>query len=343
MKLIICQSYLSIPATITFVEKEKDVLIISSNKHTYKFLSELYNQDKLIFVQNLKAFFSFNPLRIILNFIFNLKLKNTIKKRFSEFSGHEVYFMIMAFAPAIVYAVKILSKKNQIFYAPATKMPESYKRTHHLHAFVKKSIYKLLFNLDTDSYSNKKLLILKYNNKFFDLIKAKPFVIEKNENVLQKVLSAYQGRLKDGILLLTGGMTDLGLIDKKSYISVTDSLINRIGEEKLILKLHPRFNAKYSGENKLQEIDSHIPANLLLYSFEIIIGMQSSTLYEAANAGKCAISLLKIYPFTNDDYRNNYMNYLIENLEDNKKIYFPECPEELLQIINRQFNNQTII
>jgi len=62
----------------------------------------------------------------------------------------------------------------------------------------------------------------------------------------------------------------------------------------------------------------HLPANLLCYSCDVVVGYGSATLFEAANLGKKSISLVKFIPTTKPSRVPEIINYLNEHVTTGK-------------------------
>ena len=71
-----------------------------------------------------------------------------------------------------------------------------------------------------------------------------------------------------------------------------------------------------------------------MYNYNFIVGYGSATLFEAANSGIKAISLIDILK-TNETMVASclYKKFLLKNLDKNKKIYFPKSMNEFVKIL----------
>ncbi len=76
-----------------------------------------------------------------------------------------------------------------------------------------------------------------------------------------------------------------------------------------------------------------MPANLLSYKCSVVISYGSATLYEAANIGKLAVSLVNIIRSMNSEQPERFKKYLLCNSKD--PIEFPKTIEELGDVILR--------
>lgn len=334
MNIIFCQSYLNIPITISLLEKfEENYIIITSNKSTYRFFSDFVPKEKIVLFDNPKSIFVISPIHLVKNLSFNMYLKKLIRNYFSDYQNCNVYFFLYAFAEEMAYAVRYLSQnQNTIFHTKSTEIKDgTFNPKSNIFTFMKKIQLKLFYGLNVDSVELKPRYFFPYNQKFFTKINVKSIDLKPDKIILKHFVKEKLCINTNKILLLSGGSEHI--TKKYNYSEIIDALIRAFGKDKLVLKLHPRYNTKQSLENNLDEIPSYIPANILAYSFDTIIGYVSSTLYEAANIGKTVISLLEIIKPYSLEYKQTKYKYMIDNLKPEKRIHFPKSINDIKQII----------
>ncbi len=334
MRLIFFQTYIVIPQCIELAQQSPDDFrIITSNRQGYNFFRQIFEPEKLIFINPPKPLFTKPKIFAPARFLYNLKLKFQLKKQFKEYSNTEVYFFLVAFAPEIAYIVKQLSKKNTIYHSPSVKLPASPNAENSPRHTFNRLYLRILWGLQTHLYPSGKIDIYRYSETYFKRIKSRNFEPSINHKRLKNIMQKRLSFETKPILFLSGGLPDLGFVTKEEYISKTNLLLKLAGTHNIMLKTHPRFPNKYGDEKKIQEIPAFIPANLLFYFFDIVIGWHTSTIYEAANADVKAISLLNFYTPAEKGMNKKYIKYLNENLLPGKKIYFPETSEDFLELI----------
>ena len=85
MDIIFCLSYLSLNQTIFLIEKKeaKNTIVITSNKSIEKFLSSIYNEDIVYFVNSSSLLLPNNLKRLI---VFPLRILDAIIKKYIVWS-----------------------------------------------------------------------------------------------------------------------------------------------------------------------------------------------------------------------------------------------------------------
>lgn len=333
--IILCTSSLSIPFTITLIEKFKETsTIITQSKEIFKFLVKFYPKLDIIFVEQLRSYTNKNPIKMIKNNYYNYLLKKKLNFLFSKYSNSNVFTVIRAFSPLSGYILLVLSKKNKIYHQRIVKSNWKKKKSN-LKFRILKIYNKIVLGIDVDiAKGNDNRYLLPYSKKFFEKIGAKTIKYKINPNLIKKFskkkLNIYNNKI---LLLCSGYLLEHGSIDKKLFFEFMKqwSLTNNF--KKILLKKKNSSEKKKYIEKTLFEVPSYIPANLLIYNFKIVIGIYSATLFEAANKSCKAISLL--YILSKDAKTINYCeNYLNKNLQRNKKIFYPKTYEQFIKYLN---------
>ena len=140
------------------------------------------------------------------------------------------------------------------------------------------------------------------------------------------------------ILLVTGSNITAGFCDETDYGKIINSILSALGKDKFMIKCHPRFDDLLSIEKMLPAIPKYVPGNLILPLFDCYIGLCSTLLSEAANVGKCSISILNLL---NIDFKlKSVLKDSIEiKLKSGSTIYYPNSISELNDIVKRSCNN----
>lgn len=329
--LIFCNSFLSLPVTLQLVEenKAKEVIeIVSENINVINFLERYPALVKSTFLINQDCK---NKLSRILS---DIKFRRCVKDRFSNYTGHKVYFFDFWFAEHSAYLVMILSIKNSIFFAPASVLPKKNDKIYQVKSLIYIAYYRLLFGLKLDAIEMEGSPYYLFSNDFFKKIGAINIKLEVNYKILKKyVVKEY--KFDQAILFLAGGVVEGEMIDTEIYVKYIGIILTKIGLENIVIKNHPDFNAEYGLEASVKRIPSFVPANLLIDQFDCVIGFNSATLFEAANSGKTSISLMYLIPTINVDKVERYKEYLNANLLCDKKILFPQKINELIGVLDQ--------
>lgn len=199
-----------------------------------------------------------------------------------------------------------------------------------------KLINYLMYGVRMEFLFNGDSFIPELSQRFFKRNEVE--IIRKPDNIDIATLyfSSYirNNNLKKSVLFLTGSVVESNVVDEDNYVDVTDRLIKTIGFERIMAKQHPRFNKKYGIEKNLPEVPSYIPGNLILSSYDIVIGHSSLMLVEAAQQGKIVISTLFLYNMGNKELTQNCKKYLECRLEEKGVIYYPSTIQELVRLLH---------
>jgi hypothetical protein len=337
LKIIFCASQLDIPTTITLVEQSKNNFIIITDTITiFNFLKRNYPKSKIIYFLPPKKIFYLNFFLLFKNVLFNLNLNKNIQKLLNSYSNGEVFFTFDCYAHQLAYAVKILSKKNRVYFIYKYKHLFLYKIKFSFRGFVNKVYLKVIYGIDSyivDGVSIKYLLL--FSRSFFDEISAKKILININNNFLKKTQKKYLTDKKRNILLLSMYSEILwNILDKEKLNLFLKELLFHTKKKDVYFKRKNLLDKKSAIEKLFFEVPYYIPANICMYNYNVIVGYGSATLFEAANSGIKAISLIDILK-TNETMVASclYKKFLLKNLDKNKKIYFPKSMNEFVKIL----------
>lgn len=159
-------------------------------------------------------------------------------------------------------------------------------------------------------------------------IKKGKFIVDEQANFayLMKKYPALDSN--KSIIILTGSIIDSGG-DPQVYDSLIAHIIEVVGTDKIITKCHPLFNDEYGVEKTLAKLPAYLPFNMIIPMFEVVISPFSTSLAEAADAGKKAISTIFLIPFKDMGYRTACYDTLVSRNTGLKKVCFPKSLEEL--------------
>ena len=201
-------------------------------------------------------------------------------------------------------------------------------------------VYKIVYNTD--------IVPMNYGNDILPSISPRFFkknnVINKNAVIDDELVYNYVSEKLNlnnnnrSILLVTGSNIAAGFCDETDYGKIINSILSALGKDKFMIKCHPRFDDLLSIEKMLPAIPKYVPGNLILPLFDCYIGLCSTLLSEAANVGKCSISILNLL---NIDFKlKSVLKDSIEiKLKSGSTIYYPNSISELNDIVKRSCNN----
>lgn len=165
---------------------------------------------------------------------------------------------------------------------------------------------------------------------FFNKVKAETITMPIDNELVTNAVSSRMAEMKlsGRYVLLTGTVVHDGYYAADVYTEYINKVIACLGKENIISKCHPRYKDLYGLEQRLPQIPSFIPGNVLINNYEYFIGFESTLLVEAAVVGKTAISLIDMFPI-NDELRKATHNFFNNRLQGRGSILFPKTIEEL--------------
>lgn len=288
-QLIFCLSYLNVPLTCQLIEKygAGNVLVISHITNITKFIRELYPEVNVSLMKS----GGLRPVSVY-------QQKYFYKKMLKLITNKNVYFFFVAYGVMESYAIRILSRNNKIFYKKSVDI-EHLKQAMSLKSLVWTYYLKLFLGVKFNPKLIDGNLVFTISDKFLSHIGAKDFEIPINiETVKNRIAEKYNLTNKK-VLFCVGGIIKDDLIEEYEYVKKNDDLIEVLCQHyeagEISLKMHPRFNRLYSKEKTLDPIPNHVPGNLIIEYYDIVIGYSSAILFEAANMGKKVLSTLKYF------------------------------------------------
>lgn len=317
-----------IPVTLTEVlsHSDKQYLVISDTDNIRQFF-ELLALPNVIY-----RHYGFNPKQE--GRCGCVRRRNELLNYVSQYEIGRVVFFHAEFGAMANWLIEKLSKKISIKYCklydsiPAPRAPFSLKTLK-----IKTSEY-IYWGQKMDvlvgSYSFPSL-----PQSFFRKVKAETIKMPINMALVNNRLKAKFNSLgiRGKYVLLTGTVVLDGIYSEDVYTPFVNKLIESLGQENVVSKCHPRYNNLYGKEKDLVQVPSFIPGNVLLDSFDYYIGVESTLLVEAAQAGKTAISIID-WLRPDEEKRKAHHAFFENRLQGRGKIFFPTSMEELLMILD---------
>ena len=333
--IIFCLSYLEVPNTVTLIEKyNKDTsLVVTSNENIYKLFSLIYGHRKALLLEKQVPFLSRNPIKIIGGIKDVIKIKNRAWNQLKIYNHAEVYFSAIAYSEFEAYLALKLSQNNILYYKSIVSLDHLNTR-YSFYSLTYIIICRILYGLKLKPLWNISNYFFSIENQFSKFLAHNKFII--NSNLADKAVQRKLNIANKEFLFLSGGIVEEGRVHKDEYINKVDQLINLLDDKCGInagsLKVHPNYNKTFSLEKKLEKIPKYYPANMIFSYYKFIISYNSGVLFEIANQGGIAISLLKYMSPTDIIKCQNDINYLKQNSIN--EIFFPDSIRDIKMIIN---------
>ena len=336
MRIVFCLSYLNLIKTLAIIDGQNHFLIITHNPKIEQFFIELYQKENIFLIQSLWPRLN---KRFLINLVKTILLKVKYRYHFRKIKKCEIFIGFHGNAFMESWLTKVFSRDNTIYRFGLLKLSgqKSSYRIDRINSF----LIKLILKTETDPITDGGKTNYLISENYFNSLGVKNLLIEPRFPVelKDKLISKY--RLNSNMILFfpIAGWIKKGVVERASYLTFVESLIEVVGQNSILIKPHPRHPNLIGTENKLKSLPDYLPGNIILESFEIIIGFHSASLFEAANRGKIAISLLNIQNLKSErlienvDLVNNSIEYLKNNLLEGNSIFYPNNFEELRQII----------
>jgi hypothetical protein len=334
MNFIFICSYLNVPCVIETIEREGgEFRILTSSGNIAQLFSELYSPDVVIKLPSL--FSSFSKIGKLCKEIIELiacKKKYLIQCR--KLKPEKIFFFYIGWNGFESWIIKNLSKDAVIYYQPKvdlTGMEYDDSVKQRIKAVIASTIYQLPFKaMKFNAYP-----IIAIDKQYLNMINAKKLPKKGNPALIEKYLKRNFIKYSNmEVLLLLGNELNIdGSEYHKILNSIFQTLVKYYDSESIGIKQHPdSVNVDIPWLDSCTIIPKYLPANLICYNCSIIISYSSATLYESANIGKNAISLLDIIPSCSEGQVERYRLYLAENLSDGY-ISYPKSISEFEEII----------
>jgi hypothetical protein len=339
INIFFCPSWYQIEEIISLTRENRENLIfVVENKDLYFFFKKFFNKSKIIFLNSPKSVFGFNLLKCVKNLYLNYLEKKKIKLIFNNYIKTKVYCAEGFNLVQMAYAAQILSSNNEIFlYSNDLKLKKFLKRKFNFKIFLYNIYIKILYNISCYSVADpdNKLYSI-YSDQYYKSVNAKKIKNRTVSSILKKFAhNKIKFLNKKKILLLSSyDAKNENLIHVDRFKIWLNEFIKIVGLENIIFKKKFINEQKFFKEKLFEEAPSYLPASLLLYKVHIVIGYNSATLFQAANAGCQAISLLDLLKKKEIDPKLNYYKKVFaDNLINKNKIFFPKTINDFKKII----------
>jgi len=328
MRLIFCISYLNFPKTLELCEGSKGSFkVVTSNMQIARVILDLYGPNHLLEIPSPSFLLS---KRIIQNYLQLCKAKRQVRRIFSKFNNAEVYFFFVAYTFFEAWLINFLSIRNTIFYSESIDI----KFRPNADSFKSKCnvwFLRVVYKFQSKPRLQNETTIYSVSEEYLSKIQARILNISVSENSLERFRSVFVTN-ESKILYLTGGVVERNEVQEEEYLSRTNALLSLMNKAELVIKRHPKYEKLRGLELEFNEMENYIPVNLLLKSFEIVVGYFSATLVESANMGITTISLINYYDSTSEQRKQDRINFLKRNVNNGYRIHMPQSLTEILQL-----------
>jgi hypothetical protein len=332
LKILFCLSNLFIPAVLSLIKNSKpgEVIIYTHQESIKQFFDnvelcrvDVYLRPDFAIRKNIGAIIKYFSRR------------SELEKFIIAMNPSEIYFFHCSFGGLENWLIRRISKNRKviIFHSPIfNELP--FKTRYSVSSLKLILSHLVLYQTRIVPLWTGDTFIPRISSSFFKNVRAQETKIKIDQWFIKSIVEKELIATDTEIVLLTGGAADLGHVEEAEYIEKINSLIECIGADNISVKQHPRFKETFGLEKGLSAVPNYIPANVLFSKFKIFIGYSTSTLTEAANNGLIAISLLDFFDATNQGRRQDFKNYLDQNLKCARKIHYVSDLNEVRQLMD---------
>jgi hypothetical protein len=319
-----------VPLILTLIEKEGSEFTVVTNQENLKNLfSNLYDKENVVYIEPFEAM-RFWEKALFLPRWFRYKYRVLNRLQFIQKSS--IYFFFVAFGLYESWLIRKLSERNDIIYSPIINVSH-WSKLSGLKVSIKVLYIRLIYGITVSPKLLGEASYWTISPLFLNVINAKVIKLEADLKIVTALVKNKFNFGPGEILYATGGVIEEKHVAVDEFIIKTDAVLSFLARFNILLKSHPRFPMLTETENTLPQVPSYIPGNLLLCNFKVIVGYASALIFEAANYGCTAISLLDYFKENSSAQKESFKSYLEENLHSNKRIYYPKDPSELQAII----------
>lgn len=321
MKLFLWNTNLATRSVISQILSSYDSCIILTDQKSIKDMADLIELPHTIVIY----------LESVYNIITVFRAKSIVKNLFRNNHIDHIYMYHQGYGDFYNWIIR---------YAHCQDIPITYKRVlskvkgepcYCLRSIFLRLKFWCLYRVNYD-------VIKRYDSYGFQFLLSKHFfkknkIVEEqafiNSDSLDIIGEKIFGKLNlkiqpNSIILLTGGLSDVGYVTREVHEKKSAELINRLGNNRIICKKHPRFDDESKAEKELPHIPSFISMELLMHFFNCFIGYSSSVLLNTSKEGICSISLIDYYGCSNEHERKFLKQYLSD-----AEVFYPQNLEQL--------------
>lgn len=325
--LVICNSHLYIPATLTLIlsNGDKKFVIYTDNTSIETFFQRSELDIKVIL----------EPRWLTLRHPINImEFKNNIIRNVNRYHVNEILFFHDGECMPANWMLKKLKDKVPITHIPILNDNVKPHKKYDLKQLISIISNYIAWGIKvTPIYGFNNYLTPYLDESFFRKLNCSRLLVDVDYGLIARNLDIISPLFKEKrseILWLQSEMVG-GSISQADYISVIDMIIEHIGFNNLMYKAKPNFENSFGLEKQLQSVPSYISANLIVNKFRAVIGTNSATLAESAEKGIPTFSILNLFHYNNENDKDLAIKYL-NSLS--KRIIYPRSIQELIELIN---------
>lgn len=309
--------------------KDKDYLVVTDTANIFQFFFKINLENASLFKYGAKNRYD----------IFDCKKK--LMAEYAKYDVDRLIFFHAEFGELINWFIKKIHNDVEINYCKIYNS-QPFPKASFFKSIRLKLAQKLRWGMTVDALNKGNAIIPSLPQSFFEKIKAKNINIEFDYDLLAPKMKTLLSKLNlsGNIIFLNGTAVDTKQVGKEDYIEGIDCFIRRIGAQNIVAKCHPRFSSFYGIEKDLPQIPSYIPGNLIIDSFDVYIGYESTLLVEAAQAGKLAISTVYYLKPTKENIPYDVEMFLKDRLNNKGTIHFPKTLDEIENIIKEKYDKK---
>lgn len=323
MNLIIIGSYLNVPCVIDIVEREKrDFKILSTEDSLLDLFAELYGRGQVYKIP--KVFENFGNFKALLtDFFRSFQHKKKLIKEIGAFKPKNLFFFFLGWNGLASWLIKEFSQICNIYYRPKVNV-DLLQTDKSCRMQIKTAIASAVCGTRLRSGRYYGYSLIAIDKRFLEKARAREYLHEIDHRNIKRFLSRrFDNLQKVKVMILNGGMYN---VEEDEYVRimklVSIALFKKYKAFEICIKDHPHFPVlELDFFDKCFKVPIHLPASLLSYSCDVVVGYGSATLFEAANLGKKSISLVKFVPTTKPSRVPEIINYLNEHVTNGKIEY----------------------
>jgi len=318
--------------------KEGEVLVVTSNKNTYKFFTNYtpFYTIKTEVNPNLTNKFD-DTFSIFYNLIMS---KREYSKLFKGIKNCSIYFFNTGSTVVTFSYIQKLAKNNKIFFysSEPNKLEKQIKPTLMKDKYTSFSSFllKIVMGIDIKFRKDCNLVRPCIYKEFFKKNNITEVYEEFDPNIYKKYMKKVDLKNKK-VLVLWSDLVGEGRIDEKTFTEQSDKLIRILREyypNKYIIKAHPNMKKLYGAMVCAPQLDSYVPSQFFMYHpWKIVIADCSAALVfpeEQNLTNTKLIELVDILAFKDDATRKELKDFLIKW---NPHLLFPKSFNELEEMI----------
>ncbi len=335
MRLIFCMSYTNVSLVIHSVESKSTPFRIVVNKiQLFDLFSGVYGAENCYLLPDI-AILKVNSWWRLSSWLRFFSLKDKVLNDFLALKPTRLYFFFVGYSEFSTWLIKKLSEDTDVFYGPAVVANVVDDRWN-FKSYLKVVVMGLIFPAKYDRIYNGSFYYNGVSRSYLKNIGARKVDFDVDNVRVREVIAKSESYNDVKVILAIGGEFQ---VDNEVFTCVVhdlvEILVQRFGGGCVAIKRHPVWGGIHiEAENALKTIPKNLPVSIFFDKDTIVISLYSAVIFEAANMGALAISLLKCVRMDDESIRENYLNYLGSNLNEGANIKFPSSLAELNGILD---------